>query len=395
MKPLKTLQILVERCSLDTGSERPPAYVLTGSLVQCIDALGYALVPTFAASQPSTRSARLPFLPTVSDTLTRILWHTFPHLLHAYSGKRKSATTANSAWDGLAQVDGIFRVTHLEDGASLGNALDAIFGSLCACIHVPAIRSIIASCSTRVNTCLHSTKKPTNTRGTTTSPQDSYALVDPIDIVHLLHTARTVLDNIVSDTAQRFSKHWAELVNSVQSLYNHVALESIRELDRLFEPSPPADISTLNRNATPPPSQSSLPSPDVQTPSKTSSHILQRKSRHTRNDRLCRREALHHLCYIISLYLEPPPGVLSSTRLDSVNLLRNALEGNMGKFLRERLGGNIGHSFETVTGSRSRSSARDERDDPFEMDEAEEGMVLAVLEKAWNVGLDLNVGLDG
>lgn len=385
---LRTLQSLVDIGSSGLDSERPSAVVSVASTLGCIDAVGHAL--SFALSQPSSMKDYMPspttLLPSLSDLVPRVLRYSFPLIAGAYAGKRKAQRPTRTAWDDTMQADSLFNL-YLQGDNNIANAFEAILGSLCTRILTPAVRSIVPACSTRLDAFLLAPKPSVNRTNLTTSRPQTISHIDPTDIVYLLHSARQVLDNICVDISQRYSKHSAALTISVQTLLDSVTLEALRELDGLYNTSElDSKVAAAALH-----SQSSHPDSGSQTPTTQSRKPL-RLPRSARIKHLARREALHHLCHVLSFCLDPAPGLSSNSLREKAPsaALRHALEGKMGVLLRKCLTTKRTWS----AGVLEDPISEEEGEGGLEMDETEEGMVLALLEKGWGYGLDLNPGPD-
>lgn len=385
---LRTLQSLVDIGSSALDSERPSAVVSVASTLGCIDAIGHVL--SVALSQPSSMKDSIPspmtLLPSLSDIVPRILCYSFPLVAGAYAGKRKAQRPTPTVWDDKMQADSLFTL-YLQGDSNIANAFDAVLGSLCTRILTPAVRSIVPACSTRLEAFLHAPKSSVNRINSTSSQPQTISHVDPTDIVYLLHSVRQVLDNICVDISQRYSKHSAALTISIQTLLDGVVLEALRELDGLYNTS---ELDSMVVDAALH-SQSSHTDSGSQTPTIQGRKPL-RLPRSARIKHLARREALHHLYHVLSFCLDPAPGLSSHSLRERPPsaALRLALEGKMGVLLRKCLNTKRTSSAGVPEGPLS----EEEEESGLEIDETEEGMVLALLEKVWRYGLDSNAGSD-
>lgn len=326
-------------------------------------------------------------LQSLSNLIPHVLYCSFPLIISAYAGKRKAKSPTQAVWDDTTQAELLFRTLHLQSDSNIENALEAVLCALCTWILAPAVRSIVPACLTRLEGLLHAPKPPANPQKPTSSRSRKTSQIDPTDLVYLLHSVRQVLDNVCVDASQRYSKHSAALTNSVQTLLDSVMLDALRELDGLFNTS---ELDPKNADATFA-SQSSLPGSGSQTPTTQGRNRL-RIPRSARIKRLARREALHHLCHVLSFCLDPAPGLSSSSLRERAPsaVLRHVLEGRMGVLLRKCL-----TTKRTCSARVQEGRIFDgEEEGGLEMDETEEGLVLALLEKVWRSGLDVTAGSD-
>lgn len=385
VQALRTLQSLVDVGS--SGHERPSAVVSVASTLGCIDAVGHIL--SYVLSRSTSMKGSMPspttLLPSLSDLLPRVLCYSFPLIAGAYAGKRKAQRATRAVWDDTVHADSLITL-YLQGDNNIANAFEAVLGSLCTRILTPAVRSIVPACSTRLEAFLHAPKPSVNKTNSTLLQPQTISYIDPTDIVYLVHSVRQVLDNICVDISQRYSKHTTALTISVQTLLDGVMLEALRELDGLYS------ISELDSKVADAAlhSQSSHPDSGSQTPTTHGSKPL-RLPRSARIKHLARREALHHLCHVLSFCLDPAPRLSSHSLRERAPsaALRNALEGKMGVLLRKCL-----TTKRTWSAGAPEDSISEEGEGSLEMDETEEGMVLGLLEKVWRYGLDLSAGSD-
>ena len=376
MQPLRTLDAL--SLTSENGLDLPPPSIFVAVVIQSLQRIGVVLDAALSQSCTENCISDKPprpheVLQMVTTLVPHVLSMVLPPILHAYT--KKGAATGSittSPWTTILEGDDCSPLSATVIGNDLSVMLNAVLGQLVEHILLRIIQAIDSA--TRLYTSIL-LLPPDKDRGQThhksrTQPSSSQSQstvgtpLDPSALLQCLRTILAVLDHLCDDAAIRFPRQVHELVHRTQSLKDRLALAAVSELNGLFSDPAPDDTSS------PAPSSSSSSSDSASGSRRVSASKDLRNSREARARRLARKDAVHFLCASFSLCLQPCAG--STTRM-SDTILRAALGGALGNLIKTRLGGPRLGVSEDGTSS--------------ELDDVEEGIVLAALEMAWGEGI--------
>ncbi|TFY67404.1 hypothetical protein EVG20_g3960 [Dentipellis fragilis] len=360
LQALNALSSAIER---NAETIVPPA-ITTATATRCIESLGCLLESAVSSSAKAPADALDLLITVIPEVLSTLL----PPLLRAYTSSGKKLRTqdpqSSSCWM-TSSSSGLSNLIKNTDG-DIYTALDAILEPLTSRILLPTIRSFLLLIEASTKTLLDRTPLPSIKRSQPSSrrliPPHSDYPCQPKGLLFLLSATFNALDR-VSTTMPENGKRDA-LLQCVSFMRKRVALDVISELHRLFS------TRGTDRQTTRVSSSMDSPSSATSTPSTPSSPKL---SRDRRLRRLARKDALYYLCSTFSLCLSRAPLAASA----SVT----------GTTLDEILGERLADFLKSKVGKGCRGEQRHEK-----LDEVEEGMLLAVLEKAWGAGFDVDVG---
>ncbi|THH17195.1 hypothetical protein EW146_g3574 [Bondarzewia mesenterica] len=363
LQALRTLQTIARTLDEDSDVPLPPPSIFVAVTNRCLESLGTLLASMVSSHSGSSNAASSPSDPHVLSTVTtvvpHVLWLILLYILRAYTKKGKaSCTRETSVWN--LDKETAPSLSALALNGDISSVLGAIFGPLAELILLPIVTSFHLVATSRLEALFVSSdcKNAANAEPLPSQAQQrAKTQLNPDDLLHCLRAIIAVLDRMSSVAVHQFPRQAQDLMDLVQMLKDRVALQTVRELNGLFSEFEGHESSKV----------SDLADSDLTTTKLT---------RAARIRRLARKDTLHWLCAVLALSTHAASGDHSSAPLSPEigigdSILREALSGSLAEFLRMRFGSQNG---QPVRGG---------------MDEVEEGMVLAVFEKAWGVGLGI------